>query len=358
MLLIVLIVIIAALFSRIKGESDRIKAEKLASLHKNRPPVNVVVLGVKPLPIRDRLDLPAQVDPWVELNVLAEVPGKVVRLAVSEGDHVKKGAPLAFLDKRDYENELASVRAEYKLALVNLERAKKLFREKLITTAQVDSDTARVETLAATVRNAELRLERCTIRSPITGIVNSLDAKRGLYLKVQDIVAVILDISRVKVNVGIPESDVDEVRRLNNFDVVIDALGSRTVKGRKTFLSKSPGSFAHLYNLEIEVSNPDREILPGMFATVNIVKREVKDSISVPLYSVISRADEQFVFVEKDGRAYVRMVETGILEGWRIEITKGLAGGDRVIVVGQRSVAEGQQVNVVRTVDEPEDLFK
>ena len=358
LLLILLIAVIVVLFSRIKGESDRIKAEKLAALHRERPPVNVVVLDMKPLPIRDRLDLPAQVKPWVELNVLAEVPGKVVRLAVLEGDHVKKGAPLAFLDKRDYVNELASVRAELRLAFLNLRRTGDLFKEKLITKARLDSDIAKAETLAAAVRNAELRLERCTIRSPITGIVNSLDAKKGLYLNVQDMVAVILDISRVKVSVGIPESDVDEVGRLNDFDVLIDALGGRTVKGRKFFLSKSTGSSAHLYNLKIEVLNPDRDILPGMFATVSIIKREVNDSISVPLYSVITRADEQFVFVEKDGRAHVRMVETGILEGWRIEITKGLVGGDRVIVVGQRSVDEGQEVNVVRTVDDPEDLFK
>jgi RND family efflux transporter MFP subunit len=357
LLLIVLIVIIAALFSRIKGENDRIKAEKLAALHKERPPVNVVVLDMRPIPIHDRLDLPAQVEPWVELNVLAEVTGKVVRLAVTEGDHVKKGAPVAFLDNRDYVNELTSVRAELRLAFLNLRRTGDLFKEKLITKARLDSDIAKAETLAAAVRNAELRLERCTIRSPITGIVNGLDAKKGLYLNVQDRVAVILDISRVKVNVGIPESDVDEVRGLNDFDVVIDALDGRTVKGRKFFLSKSPGSFAHLYKLEIEVRNADGEILPGMFATVNIVKREVKDSISVPLYSVITRAGEQFVFVEKEGSAHVRMVETGILEGWRIEITKGLASGDRVIVVGQRSVEEGQKVNVVRTVKDPEDLL-
>ena len=95
-----------------------------------------------------------------------------------------------------------------------------------------------------------------------------------------------------------------------------------------------------------------------MFARVNIVKREVRDSFSVPLYSVISRSDEQYIYVEKDGIAHVRMVKTGILEGWKIEIEKGLSKGDRVIVVGHRNVDEGQEVNVVRTVSDSEDLFK
>ena len=234
--LLLLILAILVLAVRIKSGSDRIKAEKLAALHSERPPVNVVVFDMKPMPIHDRLDLPAQVEPWVELRVLAEVPGKVVELAASEGKYVKKGDPIALLDTRDYENELASVRAECGLAQVNLERSRRLFKENLITTARIDSEEARVEALKAALRSAELRLERCTISSPIPGIVNRLDAKKGLYLNVQDPVAVILDISRVKVSVGIPESDVDEVRRLDDFEVVIEALGSRTVKGRKLFL--------------------------------------------------------------------------------------------------------------------------
>ena len=173
-----------------------------------------------------------------------------------------------------------------------------------------------------------------------------------------DPVGIMLDISRVKVTVGIPEADVNEIKKLSHFDVTIEALGNRTLKGRKHFLSQSPETLAHLYKLEIEVDNSNGAILPGMFARVNIVKREVQDSYSVPLYSVISRNDEQYIYVEKDGNAHVRMVETGILEGWKIEIKKGLDKGDRVIVVGHRNVDEGQEVNVVRTVSDPEDLFK
>ncbi len=356
--LLLLIVIVAVLFTQIKNEKNRIKAEKLASLHEERPPVNVVVLDISPLPIRDRIDLPAQVEPWVELNILSEVPGKVLRLMVSEGDFVTKGDPIALLDTRDYENDLASIRAEYKFAQINLDRAENLFKESLITKAQLDNNIVRTETLSAAMRNAELRLERCKVTAPIAGIINRLDAKVGLRLNTQDPVAVILDISRVKISVGIPESDVDEIRRLSSFDITISALGDRRLKGKKHFLSKSPESFAHLYKLEIEVPNPDGEILPGMFARANIIKREVKDGFSVPLYSVITRNDRQFVFIEKAGKAQARTVKTGILDGWRIQITQGLSRDDHVIVVGHRSVDEGQEVNVVRIVADPEDIYK
>jgi len=336
---VLLIIVIVVMSSRIRTEGERIKEEKLASMHRERPPVNVVTLNVSPMPVQDRLDLPAQVEAWVELKVSAEVSGKVVGVPLLEGAHVKKGDVIAVIDARDYENELASIRAEYELAQKNLARTKDLYEEKLITKAQLDSDSARADNLLASLQNAQLRLERCRIKAPISGILNHLDAKEGLHLNVQDPVAVILDISRVKVSAGIPESDVDDVRRLEHFDIRISAL-EKTVQGKRHFLSRSPESFAHLYKLEVAVDNPHGEILPGMFARVNIVKREVRNGFSVPLYAVISRGGEQFIFIEKDGTAHARMVETGILDGWRIEISKGLAEKEQVIVVGHRSVDE------------------
>lgn len=356
--LILLIIIIVAMFSGIKSKSERINAEKLKALNEERPPLNVVVLNVDPMPIYDRINLPAQVEPWIELNILAEVSGKVTKLLAVEGDHVNKGNLIAIIDPRDYENELAAVRAEYELAEKNLARTKDLFGEKLITRAQFDRDTSIVNKMAAAVKNAELRLERCSIKAPITGIINRLQAKEGLYLNVQDPVAVMLDIGKVKVSVGIPESDVDAVRGLMDFDITIDALGEKTIRGTKHFLSKSPESFAHLYKLEIEVPNSGGELLPGMFARVDIIKEQIKDSISVPLYSVINRVNEKFVYIVNDEKAHVRMVETGILDGWKIQISKGLSEGDRVIVVGHRSVDEGQNVNVVRSLSNPEELFQ
>lgn len=357
LIVVLLLIIIFVMSSRVRTEGERIKAEKLASTHKERPPVNVVTLDVLPMPVQDRLDLPAQVEAWIELNVSAEVSGRLTSVPLKEGAQVKKGDVIAVIDTRDYENELASVRAEYELALKNLARTKDLFDEKLITQARLDSEAARADNLYASLQNAELRLERCRITAPVSGILNHLDAKEGLHLNVQDPVAVILDISKVKVSAGIPESDVDEVRRLEHFDIKISAL-DKSVRGKRYFLSKSPESYAHLYKLEIALDNPGGEILPGMFARVNIVKQEVKNGFAVPLYAVISRGGEQLIFVEKDGTAHARLVETGILDGWRIQITRGLAEKDKVIVVGHRSVDEGQSVNVVRTVSNAEDLFR
>jgi len=274
---VLLVVVVVGLLGRIGAEKERLQKEKLAEMKGERPPVNVVLLAASPGPIRDRLTLPAVVEAWVELPVLAEVEGKVVSLPVREGAFVSKGDIIARIDNRDYENALASLRASTELAEKTLERMKNLFAEEIVPRSRLDEAQASADTLRAELMNAELRLERTDIKAPISGTVNRLDAEDGLFLKLHDPVAVILETGRVKVTVGIPESDVDAVRNIETFELVVDALGGKRFTGRKHFLASAPESLAHLYRLEIEVKNPRGELLPGMFATVEIIKKERRD---------------------------------------------------------------------------------
>jgi membrane fusion protein (multidrug efflux system) len=84
-----------------------------------------------------------------------------------------------------------------------------------------------------------------------------------------------------------------------------------------------------------------------------VLKKTVRDAITVPIYSVITRNDEQFVFVVRDQTVHKQPVEMGILEQWRVQITDGLQTGDMVVVEGHRDIEEGQQVNVVRVITDP-----
>ncbi len=86
--------------------------------------------------------------------------------------------------------------------------------------------------------------------------------------------AKIIEIDKLKIEVGIPESDVAAVRKLETFDITIDALGSRTYTGYSHYLYKTSDSFARLYNLEIRLDNPDQQILPDMFVRVGIIKKQ------------------------------------------------------------------------------------
>jgi membrane fusion protein (multidrug efflux system) len=146
---------------------------------------------------------------------------------------------------------------------------------------------------------------------------------------------------------------VTAVRKLDNVEVTLQALEDKKVTGRVYFISSSPETAARLYRLELAIDNPGHEILPGMFVRANIVKRQKDNAVVIPFYSVIARKDQQFVFVEKDGIVEKRNVQTGIMEQWMVEITKGLKAGERIVVEGHRDVEDGRKVKVVKVITDP-----
>jgi len=355
-IVILLVGVIFLLSGQIRSEGEVIKEKAAASLRNERPAANVITLEMVPTHLRERLSLPGTVKPWKSLNVVAEVAGKIIEKRISEGQRVQKGDILARLDERDYKNALASAKAAYQVAAANRKRIEKLYKQKVGTQSQVDDIIAQARTSKAAMDNAALALERCAIRAPFDGVANRFHIEAGQYLAIGDPVAEVLQIDRVKVEVGIPESDVDKVRRLAQFSVKIDALGGRTFPGTRHYLYQNSDNFARLYNLEIAVENPHNEILPDMFTRVEIIKTEVSDGLGVPLYSLINRRGMDALYVVRDGLAFFTPVETGILDGWQVQISKGLRPGDQVIVVGQRQIDDGEKVNVTRTIRDIGDL--
>jgi membrane fusion protein (multidrug efflux system) len=189
------------------------------------------------------------------------------------------------------------------------------------------------------------------------GVINRLDAKVGLLLSIGDPVAQMLAIDRVKAVVGIPESDVAAMQGVAEVELSIQALENKKILGRRHYLSKAPESAARLYRLELALDNPDQAILPGMFVRAHIVKKRIDNAVMVPLYAVISRNDEQYVFVANSEEVHKKPVELGIISGWQVQVAKGLEPGERVLIEGHRDVAAGQKVNVVREVQDPADIL-
>ena len=204
---------------------------------------------------------------------------------------------------------------------------------------------------------AELALNRTRILAPIEGQINEIIAKQGSFLGVGDPVAQILRVSDVKVTVGIPESDVVYFLDLKEAAVVIDALNKRRLTGKKVFLSRQPRNLARLFELELKIPNPDGHVLPGMFASVELVRAVHEKALVIPLYAVINQGDEQFVYLEKDGTAQKVPVSTGQLVNWQVHITSGISANDNVIVVGHRLLNDAQPVEVIKNVSDVREIL-
>jgi len=353
-----IVVFIVNMGGRIKEKKARLEEAKKAAMKKDVPAIRVITLTLKSGRLEDKINLPAEVEPYRDVWVKAEVPGQVVKVLVEEGQTVKKGQVLMKLDDRDYQSRLARIEANYKLAKLNHDRIASLVKKKLTASTKLDEIEAQLKDLTAQRNEARLALSRTRITSPICCLLNEIEAKQGNFVGVGDPVAQILQLDQVKVTVGVPESDVAAIFDLEEAQVIIEALDKLRIIGRKVFLSRQPRTLARLYDLELIVSNPEGRILPGMFARVELVKQVFDRALAIPLYAVISQGDERIVFIEKEGRAERRNIEVGALVGWQVQVTSGLAAGDRVIVVGHRLLAHGQPVEVIKNVSDLSEILK
>lgn len=349
LLLIILIIILSVIIS---NKQKSIVAEKMAAVSQKRPAVNVVVMPLSPVDIRDRIRLPGFIEPWQSIVLSAKVGGTVSKLFVREGAEVQKGDILAQIETDDYRIALNRARAAYHLANNDYQRVKKLFDKGALSSAQLEAKKATVDTTKADMENASLLLSRCSIKAPFAGVINKLDVKTGLFLSIGDPVGELLQIDRVKAVIGIPESDVSAVRQLNQVTITIKALKNRLETAKIHFLASAPETAAALYRLELVLDNKSRDILPGMFVSADVIKKVEQNVIGVPFYSVISRNNSQYLFVEENGIARKREVQLGVMEKWLVHITHGLQPGDRLIIEGHRDVEDGQEVKVVQVVHE------
>ena len=352
----VLLLGLVQLMGQIKAKQAALEAKK-KSAAKIIPPAKVIVQKLVAHRLADKINLPGIVEPLDSVVVKNEVAGQIIQVFVEEGQQVKKNQALVKIDDRDYKADLSRVRANLNRMRKDYKRYATLAERKVTAKSELDKVEAQLVDLQQQLNNAVLRLNRTVLRAPFAGVVNRLDAKQGDFLGVGTAVAHLLTAGKVKVSVGVPESDVAAVLDLERALVTIDALDSRTVIGKKIYVSSQPQTSARLYDLELELPNRDGHILPGMFARVDLVKKQFEHAVTIPLYSVITQGADKYVFVVHDGKAVRRMVRLGVLDGWQVQVKDGLKEGDQVIVVGHRLLDHGQSVEVIKMVTDPNDVF-
>jgi len=354
--LLVILLIILPLGKKISAKKADLAEKQSKEKAVTKALTNVITMELIPAMIMEKISLPGIAKPWISLEVVSEIRGKIVNKKVIEGRRVNKGDILAVIDKSDYQNSYDSALASHETALSTQKRLKALVKKKFITQSQLDDAVARVKTSKAALENAKLALSRCSIRSPMQGIVDRIYIENGTFLNSGDPVVQILQIDKLKIEVGIPESDVTAVRKIKSFDMTIDALDGKSYRGEYHYLYKTANSMARLYNLEIMVDNKDGQILPDMFARVKIIKEQDPQGLSVPMYSLVTLKNDIGVYVENQGFVQFRPVHPGFLDGWKTQIPKGLKPGEKVVVVGHRIIEDGEQVNVIKTIRDMEEL--
>jgi membrane fusion protein (multidrug efflux system) len=156
----------------------------------------------------------------------------------------------------------------------------------------------------------------------------------------------LVNVNKIKINVNVPELDVRYLKVGQKTVVRVDAFPDRELAGLIDFVAYKADPATKTFHVKVIVDNPQHDIRPGMIARVAFLRRIIPDALSSPLFAIVEKGGERLVFVEKDGLAEARTISFGVIEGDRVQITKGLQPGDHLIVVGQTEVEEGMKVQV------------
>lgn len=308
--------------------------------------VLVSVVTVAPSPMKDILVLPGETEAWQEVVVGAESGGRVEWIGPQEGDFVKQGDLIARIDVSALKAALDKAEAALKLAEELRDRRVRLFERKIINQEELDRAVTEQALAAANFKQARVEYERGFTKAPISGRVNHLFVKEGEFVDRGKPLAELVNIDRVKVNVNVPELDVRFLKTGQKAAVRVDAFPDRELGGVIDFVAYKADGATKTFLCKVLIENPGHDIRPGMIARAAFLRRLIPDALSAPLFALIDKGGERIVFVEKEGVAHARMVSIGIIEGDRVQITKGLEPGDRLIVTGQREVEEGMKVQV------------
>ena len=308
--------------------------------------VAVSIVEIKPEPIQDIIFLPGTTEAWQDVQVAADTAGRIEWIGPHEGDIVKKGELLIKIDVSALKAAMEHAKAQYQLADDLYQRRRRLFERKIIAQEELDQ-SATQRTLAATdLEQIRVKYHHGFPRSPINGIINHLYVDTGEFIDTGKPIADIINIGRIKINIRVPELDIRFVLQGQKTPVKIDAFPDRALNGTVDFVSFKADPATKTFLVRTVIENPFGDIRPGMIARVAFVRRVIPEALLAPLFALVDKGGERLVFIEKDGVAQSRTVDIGVIEGDRVQITRGLNPGDHLIVKGQTQVEDGMKVRV------------
>ena len=314
--------------------------------------IEVETIRVELRSVDDHVSLPADLHPFREATLAAEVPGVVKTVRVEAGDRVRAGQVLLEIDSDALENHLAEARAMHRQAQIQFERAEALLAKKSITQAQYLEAITRRDVAVAQLASAELQRTKSRVTTPWNGTVAEQRLEEGDYAQPGQPAFDLVDVARLKVVAPAPASDVPHLSVGLPAEIRVDVFGDRVFEGQVTRLGAMLDAAARTLDVEVEIDNPGGVLRPGLAARLSIPLQQMDEAVVVPLAALVDLGDADGVYLavadmEAQGvfRAERRSVEVGrLLAGDRAVIDSGLAVGDLLIVAGQRQLSPGQRV--------------
>ncbi len=333
-------------------------------------PVDIPTAGVAPVTREDlfkEVTFSAEFRPYVEAKLNAKVSGYVSKMKVDFGDQVKAGQLLATLEVPELAAQLVSAQAaeqkaeaDYTNASLIYGRLKSVNREHPNLVAEQDLDTAQAnaDATAAAIAAAKADVDKyltlvsyTNIVAPFDGVVTARYADPGQLIQAgtsSDTQALPLvrvsDNYRLRLDFPVTVDYVKDVKLGDPVTVRVESLNGKTWTGTITRFTQDVDDQTRTMITEIEVPNPNLELVPGMYATVALKVEKHSGVLAVPIEAVSGGKAPVVLAVNRDHQIERRSVKLGLETPDKYEVLSGLNEGDLVIIGNRAAYQSGQKV--------------
>lgn len=286
-----------------------------------------------------------------EAEIRSEVSRKVRGIYFKEGTFVGKGKTLFTLDADDLVAKLRKQEADEQLAIVQLERQKKLLERGLTSQEEYDIAQNTLDQIRADIAATRIEIARTSIHAPFSGIIGLRNVSKGSYVTPSVVLTSIQDISKIKVDFSIPEKYIYLFKKGQPMKFKVDGVEGEFEGEVYASEPKVEGETRSLV-LRALCSNSQRKLLPGTFANVTFKLQEKPEAVMVPTESIVPKLKGQSVYVVKEGLAKLLDVELGKRTEQFVEITSGnINHGDSIVTTNILRLRPDAAVKIINVVN-------
>ncbi|MBD3419220.1 MAG: efflux RND transporter periplasmic adaptor subunit [Chitinivibrionales bacterium] len=325
------------------------KGRNAGAAEEEQKAIPVVVATVKPSDFTIYGEYYGKISGIEEATLVCVTGGQVEKLRAKEGTKVKTGSSLGSIESARTENAYQMAMLSEKVAKGNWDRQKKHLEEG--NASQLAVDQAELNWLnakAARIQAAKARKGALCI-TPISGEVIARFIDLHQEVPPGTPTFTVAQLHKMKVSVGIPESEIEGVSEGSMAEVSFELYPDRTWEGTIKRLSRVLSSQKLTFDAEIHINNTDRALTSGTTAYVKLLRKKLSDKLVVPSEIILSDGTTKYIMAVEDGLAKRHNVIPGDADESLTIIKQGLPFGSKIIVENFHLVQDGSLVKVNRS---------
>ena len=283
-----------------------------------------------------------------EAMVVAKVRGIVNKLHVEEGDMVSTGEILAELEDEQLQLEAERAKATMDRLLNELNRKQELYEKNLISAQEFENAKYEYQAQKSAYELANLQVKYSKIRAPINGVISDRLIKKGNMINTDQEVFKITDFNPILAILRVPEHEMSKLQKGQQTLIQVDALRGETFEGQVLRTSPTVDPETGTFEVTIAVKDDSQQLKPGMFARVRIIYDTRRSVVTIPKNAVMTEDGISSVYVvNEENMAFRKEINTGYVNGDKIEIINGLKPTDTVVTIGQSSLQDSALVEII-----------